>query len=129
MPTYEYACDACGHAWEAFQSIKDDPLTKCPSCKKKKAKRQISAGTGFILKGGGWYSDLYASQKPGGSKGEKGEQAGKDSSSKSEGASSSGADAAKSPKPDKSEKVASSGASKSSMPPGPQGTGGGSAES
>lgn len=61
MPTYEYACDACGHQWEASQSIKDDPLKKCPSCKKMKAKRQISAGTGFILKGGGWYSDLYAS--------------------------------------------------------------------
>lgn len=69
MPTYEYVCEGCGHQWEAFQSIKDDPLKKCPDCKKQKAKRQISAGTGFILKGGGWYSDLYASSKGGASSG------------------------------------------------------------
>ncbi len=53
MPTYEYKCDACEHAWEAFQSMKDDALTECPSCHADKAKRQISMGTGFILKGGG----------------------------------------------------------------------------
>jgi putative FmdB family regulatory protein len=63
MPTYEYACQACGHAWEATQRMSDDPLRDCPSCGKPKAKRQISAGTGFILKGGGWYSDLYGSPK------------------------------------------------------------------
>jgi putative FmdB family regulatory protein len=61
MPTYEYVCEACGHQWEAFQSIKDSPLTDCASCKAKAAKRQVSAGLGFILKGGGWYADLYAS--------------------------------------------------------------------
>jgi putative FmdB family regulatory protein len=63
MPTYEYVCEGCGNAWEAVQSIKDNPLKKCPSCGKLKAKRQISAGSGFILKGGGWYSDLYGSAK------------------------------------------------------------------
>jgi putative FmdB family regulatory protein len=61
MPTYEYACSSCQHQWEAEQSIKDAPLTECPSCHAEAAKRQISRGTGFILKGGGWYSDLYAS--------------------------------------------------------------------
>jgi len=61
MPTYEYACAQCGHEWETEQSIKDAPLTDCPACKAKAAKRQISKGAGFILKGGGWYSDLYAS--------------------------------------------------------------------
>ena len=66
MPTYEYICRACGHEWEAFQSIKDDPLTKCPQCRARKAKRQVSLGSGFILKGGGWYSDLYSSQPKGG---------------------------------------------------------------
>jgi putative FmdB family regulatory protein len=60
MPTYEYACSSCAHEWEAEQSIKDAPLTDCPSCKGPTAKRQISRGTGFILKGSGWYSDLYA---------------------------------------------------------------------
>lgn len=66
MPTYEYACTSCGFEWEAEQSIKAAPLTDCPSCKNASAKRQISRGTGFILKGGGWYSDLYASSKPSG---------------------------------------------------------------
>ena len=59
--TYEYACSACGHAWEAEQSISAAPLTECPSCKQATAKRQVSGGAGFILKGGGWYADLYSS--------------------------------------------------------------------
>jgi len=62
--TYEYICTSCGHEWEASQSIKDEPLKSCPSCKKRTAKRQISGGTGFVLKGGGWYADLYGSAKP-----------------------------------------------------------------
>jgi putative FmdB family regulatory protein len=61
--TYEYACTACGHAWEAEQSISAAPLTECPSCKQATAKRQVSGGAGFILKGGGWYADLYSSSK------------------------------------------------------------------
>jgi putative FmdB family regulatory protein len=59
--TYEYACSACGHAWEAEQSISAAPLMECPSCKQATAKRQVSGGAGFILKGGGWYADLYSS--------------------------------------------------------------------
>lgn len=59
--TYEYACAACGHEWEAEQSIREAPLKKCPHCGKLQAKRQISRGAGFILKGGGWYADGYGS--------------------------------------------------------------------
>jgi putative FmdB family regulatory protein len=59
--TYEYVCTACGHAWEAEQPISAAPLKTCPSCNAESAKRQISGGAGFILKGGGWYSDLYSS--------------------------------------------------------------------
>ena len=58
MPTYEYACSACAHEWELEQSMKDDAIKECPSCHEQTAKRQISRGTGFILKGGGWYADL-----------------------------------------------------------------------
>jgi putative FmdB family regulatory protein len=61
--TYEYLCTACNHAWEAEQSISAAPLKVCPSCGKETAKRQVSGGAGFILKGGGWYSDLYSSTK------------------------------------------------------------------
>jgi putative FmdB family regulatory protein len=60
--TYEYACEACGHQWEAEQSIKDPALKTCVSCGKNKAKRLVSGGTGFLLKGGGWYADGYGSK-------------------------------------------------------------------
>ena len=66
--TYEYVCEACGHQWETEQSIKDSPLKTCVSCNASKAKRLISGGTGFLLKGGGWYADLYSSSTAGGAK-------------------------------------------------------------
>ena len=59
MPTYDYACDACGHEFERQQRITEKPLKKCPKCGKNKARRMIGGG-GFILKGGGWESDLYS---------------------------------------------------------------------
>lgn len=65
MPTYEYVCDGCGKEWELEQRISEDPIKKCPKCGKLKARRAISGGN-FILKGGGWYADLYSSS--GGSK-------------------------------------------------------------
>jgi putative FmdB family regulatory protein len=60
MPVYEYICKACDHEFEREQRISDKPVKKCPSCGALKAKRLISR-TSFVLKGGGWYSDLYAS--------------------------------------------------------------------
>jgi len=65
--TYEYVCTACGHGWEAEQAISAAPLKTCPDCGTDHAKRQISGGAGFILKGGGWYADGYGSTKAGGS--------------------------------------------------------------
>lgn len=59
MPTYDYACDACGYEFERQQRITEKPLRKCPKCGKLKARRMIGGG-GFILKGGGWESDLYS---------------------------------------------------------------------
>ena len=63
MPTYEYACAACGHAWEQVQRITEPPVEVCPKCAASAAHRLISGGTNFILKGGGWYSDLYSTPK------------------------------------------------------------------
>jgi putative FmdB family regulatory protein len=59
--TYEYTCLECRHNWETEQSIKDEPLKECPSCAKLSAKRLVSGGMGFELKGGGWYADGYSS--------------------------------------------------------------------
>ena len=61
MPTYEYACEACGNNWEAEQRITEDPLKECPKCGAPKAQRLIS-GSRFVLKGGGWYADGYGSK-------------------------------------------------------------------
>lgn len=63
MPTYEYQCKKCGHQFEEFQSITDDPLTKCP---KKECTgtvyRIISSGAGFLFKGSGFYETDYRSE-------------------------------------------------------------------
>jgi len=61
MPTYDYACDACEHRWEQFQSITAEALKKCPVCKKSKARRLISAGAGILFKGSGFYITDYRS--------------------------------------------------------------------
>jgi len=54
MPTYEYECKSCGHTFDAFQSMTDDPLETCPECGKA-IRRLINGGTGIIFKGGGFY--------------------------------------------------------------------------
>lgn len=59
MPTYEYACTKCGHEFEAFQSMKDQPLTHCPACRKRSVKRRIGGGAGLIFKGSGFYITDY----------------------------------------------------------------------
>ena len=89
MPTYDYLCEACGHALEIFQSMSENPKRKCPECGALKLKRQIGAGAGFLFKGAGFYitdyrSDDYktkASADKGESKGESSSSGSSDSSS------------------------------------------------
>jgi putative FmdB family regulatory protein len=71
MPTYEYACTKCGYHFEQFQSMKDEPLKKCPQCKKPALKRLVGAGAGLIFKGTGFYITDYkkASTPPAGESG------------------------------------------------------------
>ena len=59
MPTYEYACQKCGHEFEQFQSMRDEPLKKCPKCKKAGLKRLVGGGAGLIFKGTGFYITDY----------------------------------------------------------------------
>ncbi len=61
MPTYEYLCSACGHKFEEFQTMSAKPTVICPKCKKRKVKRLISGGSGFIFKGSGFYITDYRS--------------------------------------------------------------------
>ncbi|MCF7974476.1 MAG: zinc ribbon domain-containing protein [Phycisphaerae bacterium] len=61
MPTYEYKCDHCEHAFDMFQSITAEPVKKCPQCKKPKIRRLIGTGAGIIFKGSGFYETDYRS--------------------------------------------------------------------
>ena len=54
MPSYDYECKVCGHTFETFQSMSDDPLKKCPECGKE-LRRLIGGGLGIIFKGSGFY--------------------------------------------------------------------------
>ena len=82
MPTYDYVCDGCGHAFELFQSMTELVKSTCPKCKKKKLRRLIGAGGAIVFKGSGFYktdyrSDSYkkgAAADSGGGKGEGGKK-------------------------------------------------------
>ena len=68
MPTYEYACQKCGHEFEQFQSMRDEPLKKCPKCNKAALKRLVGGGAGLIFKGTGFYITDYKNKSGGGDK-------------------------------------------------------------
>ncbi len=53
MPTYAYACTACGHAFEIQQSFSDDSLTVCPECEGRL--RKVFSSVGVVFKGSGFY--------------------------------------------------------------------------
>jgi putative FmdB family regulatory protein len=70
MPTYEYICQKCGHAFEKIQPISARSLTVCPRelCPQKpwgkgQVKRAISGGGGLIFKGSGFYATDYRSEQ------------------------------------------------------------------
>ena len=62
MPTYEYECGACGHAFEKYQSMTEKSVRKCPKCGKNKVERIISGGAGVLFKGSGFYQTDYRSK-------------------------------------------------------------------
>jgi putative FmdB family regulatory protein len=62
MPTYQYKCLACGHDFEMFQKMKDEPIKECPKCKGE-VKRLLGPGAGPIFKGSGFYHTDYKKPK------------------------------------------------------------------
>ena len=98
MPTYDYRCKKCGHTWEIFQSIKAEPIKKCPDCKKNQAERVIGPGAAILFKGSGFYLTDYRSESY-----KKAAAADKPSSSSDSGSKSGGES-----KPAKSESKSSS---------------------
>lgn len=71
MPTYDYECENCGHTFDAFQAMSDDPLKKCPACGKNSLRRLIGGGLGVIFKGSGFYVTDSKSSSSGTKKSEK----------------------------------------------------------
>ena len=60
MPTYDYECEK-GHRFEAFQSMKDEPLSTCVECGAP-VRRHIGPGAGFLFRGDGFYITDYRSK-------------------------------------------------------------------
>ena len=66
MPTYTYACTACGDEFDAVQSISDSALTTCPACQG--TLRKVFHPVGVAFKGSGFYrTDSRAGGASGGS--------------------------------------------------------------
>jgi putative FmdB family regulatory protein len=59
VPTYDYACAACGHRFEHFQSFSEALLKRCPKCGKDRLERLIGSGAGILFKGSGFYETDY----------------------------------------------------------------------
>ncbi len=64
MPVYEYECKECEKVLEVQQRMTDAPLSNCPECNA--PVKKLMSMSSFQLKGGGWYSDGYASVSKGG---------------------------------------------------------------
>ena len=54
MPVYTYRCENCQHEFDKEQSFYDDPLKKCPECKKN-ALRKVYKPARVVFKGSGFY--------------------------------------------------------------------------
>ena len=89
VPTYQYACTECGHAFDQFQSFSDDALTECPECQGRL--RKVFNAVGVVFKGSGFYrndsrdkkSSTVSSESKSESKSESTSDSGKSSDTKS----------------------------------------------
>ena len=89
MPTYEYACKACGEHLEVVQSFKDNALTECPACGG--PLRKVFGNIGVAFKGSGFYkTDSRSETGKGAHKASEPKQAEAAAATKSEGSKSEG---------------------------------------
>jgi putative FmdB family regulatory protein len=66
VPTYQYACTECGHAFDQVQSFSEDSLTVCPVCTGRL--RKVYNAVGVVFKGSGFYrNDSRGPEKSGSS--------------------------------------------------------------
>jgi putative FmdB family regulatory protein len=100
VPTYQYACTECGHAFEQVQSFTDDSLTTCPECQGRL--RKLYNAVGVVFKGSGFYRTDSRKPEGSGSTGSGGNGDSKPAEKKTEtkSESSSGSSSASKPKSD-----------------------------
>jgi putative FmdB family regulatory protein len=110
VPTYQYACTACGHQLEAVQSFADEPLTQCPACEGRL--RKLFSSVGIVFKGSGFYRTDSRSGSPADASNTNGKNGDGDGGSKDAGANK-----------DKAPAAGSSGASASDSGSGKTGSG------
>ncbi|MBJ6765602.1 zinc ribbon domain-containing protein [Myxococcaceae bacterium JPH2] len=67
MPIYEYSCQSCGKTIDVLQKISDPTPEACTACGAAGSLSRVVSRSSFVLKGGGWYADLYGSTKKDGS--------------------------------------------------------------
>ncbi len=63
MPIYEYTCEKCDAQVDVLQKMDEPGPPKCSNCGAEGSMARKVSRTSFVLKGGGWYSDLYGSAK------------------------------------------------------------------
>jgi putative FmdB family regulatory protein len=63
MPIYEYSCQSCEKTIDVLQKVSDPTPETCSACGATGSLTRLVSRSSFVLKGGGWYSDLYGSTK------------------------------------------------------------------
>jgi putative FmdB family regulatory protein len=53
VPTYGYRCEQCGHEFDVWQRMSDEPGAACPSCGG--AGKRLFFPAGIVFKGAGFY--------------------------------------------------------------------------
>jgi putative FmdB family regulatory protein len=115
MPTYEYLCKTCGHRFETWQKMSDEPLTVCPNCGAEI--HRVLFANGVVFKGSGFYSTETRAQPSETSSSEasatpaasaNGDSGAKDTSNKAETPASAPAASVSSPSSDSGSKASAS---------------------
>lgn len=59
MPIYDYICNACGEEQEISHSISAPNAKECCLCKESQLQKVVTAPSGIVFKGGGFYETDY----------------------------------------------------------------------
>ncbi len=122
MPIYEYDCKSCGKRIDVLQKMSDPAPATCASCGAEGTMERTVSRTSFVLKGGGWYKDLYASSNSSSSGSSSSSGASSGDSGSSSSASSSSSTSTSTGRGSTASSTSGGGASTSSSTPAASGT-------